>query len=382
MLIGYSFMKIPSAKVHIPNEDIEFILKETKKILKSGFFILGKNTERFEKEFAKFIGTKYAVATNNGTSALEISLRALNIKNKEIIVPTNTNFATPAAVLYAGGKLRFIDADPKTFSIKLKDVKKTVNENTKGIVIVHIGGTITPEIEKISKFCKENDLFLLEDGAHAHGSAFHGKKAGNFGTIGAFSFYPTKVMTSGEGGMIVTNSFNLHKEALYYRDQGKINFGKNYHIRMGNSWRMGEVNAVIGTTQLKRLPKFIQHRKKIAHFYDQKLSNTKRLELIIPSEGSICNYYKYILLLDKNIAREKLKEIMREKFGVSLSGEVYEIPCHLQPVFKGKFKGESFKNAEEICARHICLPISAATSLKEANHVVFSLKKALKMLLR
>ena len=199
-------MRVPAAKIYFPEGDRKKILKQVNEILESGQLTLGKYTKEFEEEFAKYVGVKYAVAVNSGTSALEIPLRALGIQGFSVIVPTNTFFATPASVIHAGGKVIFADMT-ENLCLDPDSVKQKIQKDTRGIIIVHIGGVVPPQITEIQAICHEHNLFLIEDAAHAHGSTLNGKSAGTFGDAAAFSFYPTKVMTSGEGGMIVTNSF-------------------------------------------------------------------------------------------------------------------------------------------------------------------------------
>lgn len=368
-------MEIPPVKVHFPKKDVKDLKKQFEEILSSGRLILGEYTEKFEEEFAKYVGVKHAVAVNNGTSALEICLRIFRVTGKEVIVPTNTNFATPASVLHAGGKLRFIDNDPESFSITPEDVQKAINKKTAGVIIVHIGGIITPRVDEIKRLCKGAGLFLLEDAAHAHGSSLNGKMAGSFGNAAAFSFYPTKVITSLEGGMITTNFSKIANRARIYRDQGKQSYGRNLHKVLGNSWRMSEIHAAAGISQLRRINQFIKERNTVAKYYDRELTDLPTINPLSISPSLRCNYYKYIAILDKGLSRSKIKKCMAGKYKIRLSGEVYEIPSHRQPVFKGKYKGGSFPNADEICKRHICLPIYASMTKKESEYILDSLIK-------
>ena len=370
-------MQIPAAKIYFPEEDRSSLLAKLDEILATGQLTLGKYNRQFEGEFADYVGTKYAVAVNSGTSALEIILRALDIEGNSVIVPTNTFFATPAAVIHAGGKIVFADiAD--NLCLDSESVEKNIREDTRAVIVVHIGGTVPPQLARIKEICQERSLFLIEDAAHAHGSTLLGQKAGSLGRAAAFSFYPTKVMTAAEGGMITTNDGKLYQQARIFRDQGKSGFERNLHVELGYNWRMSEIHAVIGLYQFRRLEEFIAQRRKIARFYDKALEGLDGIKpLRIPS-GSESNYYKYVVFLDKGIDRESLKKELKEKYAVSLSGEVYEMPCHLQPVFAGIGKEGDFPVAEDLCQRMICLPISAVMTEREAEYVVDALEKALK----
>jgi dTDP-4-amino-4,6-dideoxygalactose transaminase len=372
-------LEVPAAKIYFPDEDRREILDNIGKILESGRLTLGEFGKEFEKRFAEYIGTKYGIAVNSGTSALEIILRCVDVKNSSVIVPTNTFFATPASVLHAGGKVVFCDVR-ENLCIDPESVKENLREDTKCIIVVHIGGIISPQIRDLIDICKDHNLILFEDAAHAHGSKLNGKMAGSFGEAAAFSFYPTKVMTAGEGGMITTNDERIYKKSLILRDQGKAGFYSNVHTELGYNWRMSEIHAAIGLSQFHRLKEFIEDRRKIARIYDKHLRGIDGLKpLEIPSYVE-SNYYKYVVIVDANIDRAEIKKELKSKYSINLSGEVYELPCHLQPIFKdllGTKKGD-FPVAEDLCLRHICLPIFAKMTEEQAKYVVDSLKEVLK----
>jgi len=372
-------MKIPAAKIYFPEEDRKELLRQIDEILASGQLTLGKYTKEFEERFAAYVGTKYAVAVNSGTSALEISLRALDVKGHSVIVPTNTFFATPASVIHAGGEVIFADVT-ENLCIDPESVKENIRKDTKGIIVVHIGGIVAPQIKEIKEICEDHGLFLIEDAAHAHGSTLDGKKAGSFGDAAAFSFYPTKVMTSGEGGMITTDDEKIYRRALVFRDQGKAGFYGNVHVEMGYNWRMSEIHAAIGLSQFARLEEFIEDRRRIAKVYDEELKKIDKVTPIKIPPNVKSNYYKYVALLDDGIDRADIKKELKEKYGVNLSGEVYELPCHLQPIFKDLygFKGGEFPVAEDICKRQICLPVFATMTEEQAKYVIDSLREVIK----
>jgi perosamine synthetase len=368
-------MRVPPAKIHIPEEDRREILAHIDECMATGQLTLGKHGAAFEEAFAPTAGTKHAIAVSSGTSALEIIFRAIGVEGGEVVVPTNTFFATPAAVQHAGGIVRFAECDPATYAIDVDHARSLINDRTRAVVVVHIGGLITPRIGELQQACDAAGIPLIEDAAHAHGSTLNGKPAGSFGLAAAFSFYPTKVITSGEGGMISTSDDRINEEARIYRDQGKAGFTSNFHTRLGNNWRLSEPHAVIGRYQLKRLPEFIAARQRIAKIYDRGLASIGVTPLPMPASVS-SNYYKYIAMPPAGVDRIALKNRLREGFDVGLSGEVYEAPCHLQPVF-GPLAAGTLPVAEELCARHICLPVSAVMTDDDAAFVVDSLGKAL-----
>ena len=377
--------RIPILRLNYSKNEKKNISKGINEILNSGYLTMSKKVFQFEKLFAKYVGTKYAVAVNSGTSALEISLRALKVEGKSIIVPTNTFMATPLAAIHAGAKVIFADISEKTLSIQADEIKKKITKNTVGIILVHIGGIISNEWAKIKKICVLKNLFILEDAAHAHGSKINNKYAGNLGIAAAFSFYPTKVLTTGEGGMITTNDKKLYQKFLILRDHGKQNSSLNIHTELGSNWRPSEIQGFLGVQQVKKAKSIVSQRIKIASMYDKILKNTPSVRLLeIPSYIK-SSYYKYIIFVNKNI-RNKIKKIMYEKFEISLPGEVYSHLCHSQPVFK-KYKNRiikkgdySFKIAKKISSEQLCLPLYPSLKKSEIRYVVNSLKKTLKRL--
>ena len=370
-------MQIPAARICFPEEDRRKLLEQIEGILSTGQLTLGKYTREFEEKFARYVGTKYAVAVNSGTSALEIILRSLNIVDGSVVVPTNTFFATPAAVMHAGARVIFAD-NADNLCLDVAELEKKIQKDTKAVIVVHIGGLVTSQIDEIQQVCKKHKLLLIEDAAHAQGSTLNGKMAGTFGIAAAFSFYPTKVMTSGEGGMITTDDENIYNRALVFRDQGKAGFLGNVHTEMGYNWRMSEVHAALGISQLARLDEFNADRRTAARIYDQGLEGNKTITTLKISHEAKSNYYKYVALLKTGVDRASFKKEVREKYAVGLSGEVYELPCHLQPVFKERYNlgAGSFPKAEDLCQRHICLPVYARMTEEEARYVVESLKSA------
>ncbi len=367
---------VPAARVQFLPEDRAWIAERIQEVLASGLLTLGRYGAELERRFAALCGTKHAVAVNSGTAALEIVLRALDVAGKDVLVPTNTFFATAAAVVHAGGRPVFVDMDPESFALDPTDLERALTPETAGVLTVHIGGLLSGRIAELQDFARSRGLWLVEDAAHAHGSSHCRVKAGAFGIAGTFSFYPTKVMTSAEGGMIVTSDDRIAEEARGYRDQGKASFLQNAHTRMGYNWRLSEPHAIIGVRHLERLPEMLADRQRIAALYDEALPRVRGLRALrVPSGGS-SNYYKYVAVLSEHRDRPALKKELRERFGVSLSGEVYELPLHAQPVFK-PWATRPLPVAEDLCARHVCLPIFSGMEDADARRVVDALAAVL-----
>jgi dTDP-4-amino-4,6-dideoxygalactose transaminase len=364
---------VPAARLVLSPDDRAEILALVDESLRSGSLTLGPRTAAFEDDFRARHDAPFAIAVSSGTAALEIIFRYLDVRDRAVVVPTNTFFATAAAVVHAGGIPRFADVSPDTLALTEATVEAALTERTAGVVLVHIAGLVTPEVEAIRTLCRRRGLFLVEDAAHAHGAAYDGRPAGSFGAAAAFSFYPTKVVTSGEGGVIVTGDERLHDGALVYRDQGKSGFLGGDHVRMGYAWRMSELHAAVGLVQLRRLDEFIAARRRVANLYDEGLSDLPGMMPLRPPPGCDTNYYKYLALLDHAVDRGPLKQQLRDEFGVSLSGEVYAVPLHRQPVFEPWAHG-ALPVAEDVCARHICLPIHSDMDADEAGYVIGSIR--------
>ena len=372
--------EIPPVKPYFPTKDINHLKADIEDILRSGMLTSWTYTKKFEDMFAKSCHVKHAVAVSSGTSALEITLRCLGVKNSdEVLVPTNTFTATAAAVFFAGAKPVLTDINSESLCIDVENVQRNITRKTKGIIAVHIGGLVCPEMRALKETCENRGMFLVEDAAHAHGSSIDGQPAGSLGDVGCFSFYPTKVMTTGEGGMITTNSDDVARKARILRDQGKESFYSSRIVELGYNWRMSEISAALGLLQLKRLPKMVENRNKLASYYDRELSQlTEITPLKVPS-NIVTNYYKYIALLDGGIDRDVFKGELRKR-GVKCGGEVYWPPLHLQPVYKrllGSEKG-SFPVAEDICRRMVCPPIFGQMTQDEAEYVIEKIHDVLK----
>lgn len=364
-----SLPQVPPTRIDFTPEDQEWIAERIKEVLASGRLTLGAFGEQFEREFAALTGSKHAIAVNSGTASLEIMLRAMDVAGKDVLVPANTFFATASAVIGAGGRPVLMDTDLATLSTNLAEIKRRLTPATVGIMIVHIAGIVTAEMPAIAAFAKSKGLWMMEDAAHAQGATLDGKHAGTFGLAGSFSFYPTKVMTSAEGGMIVTDDDRMLKEAHIYRDQGKASFLQNTHIRMGYNWRMSEPHAVIGLRHLQGFAGLLAGRRKIARIYDAAFTGGNGIRPIATPKGCVPNYYKYVVMLPDGCDRGRLKAWLKEHHNVHCSGEVYEVPLHKNEVLRHLDPGD-LTGAETACGRQLCLPIFASMTEAQAEQVV------------
>jgi dTDP-4-amino-4,6-dideoxygalactose transaminase len=364
---------VPAARVDFLPEDRQWIADRIQEVLASGQLTLGQYGTTLEERFAARCGVAHAVAVGSGTAALEIILRALDVEGKDVLVPANTFFATAAAVVHAGGRPVLLDTDPESFGTAPEEVERRLTPNTAGLVVVHIGGIVSRRMPELKGLAQRKGIWLVEDAAHAHGSSLGGVSAGAFGVAGAFSFYPTKVMTAGEGGMIVTSDERLAAEARIYRDQGKASFTQNAHVRLGYNWRLSEPHAIIALKHLERLDDMVAARQRIARLYDAALDRFAGLVPLAVPAGGVSNYYKYVVMPRRTVDRPALKAALRERHGVALSGEVYEVPIHKQPVFE-RWADGPLPHAEDVCARHLCLPVFASMTDAQAQQVIDGLK--------
>src|SRR5215471_7523163 len=201
---GEQVKRIAGFNLCYPEDEVETIIAGLRQILLTGFISMGRNVGEFERLWAEYCGVKYAVGTANGTCALEIILRAIDVKGKTVVVPSHTFIATAVAAIHAGAKVIFVDCQRENFQLDPKDLRRNIREDTNAVVLVHMSGIISPHVDEIKSICDQTGVALVEDAAHAHGATIDGRKAGSLGLAGSFSFFSTKVLTTGEGGMIVT----------------------------------------------------------------------------------------------------------------------------------------------------------------------------------
>ena len=332
-------------------KEINFFLKNSKNIFKEGFFSNHSYVKKFENQFKKINKSKFALSTSSGTSALEIILRSFDIKNKNVLVNSNTFIATGHAITNAGGKIVPVELEKNYFMMDPQDLKKKINKKTGAVVIVHIGGIISPNIFKIKKICKKFKVPLIEDAAQAHGSRYKNIYAGNFGDAGAISFFTTKVMTTGEGGMITTNNRKNFNKMYSLRQFGFMK-NKLMHDQVSGNYKLSEFSALLGIIELKRLKSRIKKRNLIAKIYQKHLEKSK-YKLLKSINPFYCNHYKQILF--SRIGRGKIERILN-KNKISLTGGVYYIPLHRQPIYKKQLKKYKLPLTDYFCDNHFCPP--------------------------
>lgn len=370
---------VPPVRIEFSAAARRQILERIDRSLVTGELTLGSCGIEFERAAAMWMGTPEAVAVNSGTSAIETALRVVGVRGRRVLLPANTFFATASAALAAGAEVGFVDTEPLGLGIDPDGVRQELErrDDVAAVITVHIGGIISPRIGELIALCAEHGIPLIEDAAHALGSLLDGGKAGGFGRMAAFSLYPTKIITSGEGGLIATRNSADAAVARSLRDHGKRGFLANVHDRIGSNWRMSEVHAAIGLAHMESLAAFVAERRTAARCYDELLGGMRGLTVVREPAGSSSNYYKYMALLDEGVDRNQLKSALRERHGVSLSGEVYDTLCCLQPALEGRFEAKDFPVALGFAARHICLPIFAGMTRAQQDRVAHGLQQEL-----
>ena len=361
---------VPAQEIQLAEADRDSILAEVGRLLATGHLYAARNVERFEEEFAHYVGARHAVAVSSGTMALELIMLALNVRDRTVIVPANTNFATFVAAWRAGARVVLADVDPDTLAPRQCDLSAIATPDTAAVMLVHMGGMITHETPGIAAWCDRHGIALVEDAAHAHGSNRDGRHAGTFGVAGAFSFFATKVMTTGEGGMVVTDRPDLAAEIRLYRNLGKADAWVSRHLRMGTNGRMTELAAILGRHQLARLDEYVGARQRVADEYARSLAGVENLRLLQP--GHPYSGYKVVGELAAGIDRPDLK-LRLAAMGVQLAGEVYAEPLHHQPALAGQYAGLSFPGAERACGRQVCLPVYPTLDPQRLELVVSAL---------
>ncbi|WP_419786694.1 DegT/DnrJ/EryC1/StrS family aminotransferase [Pseudodesulfovibrio sp.] len=310
-------------------------VKLLEQVFDSGFLSEGGQVDSFEEEFQAMAGLP-SVAVCNGGAALYMLFAYADVAGGEVIVPANTFYATARAAQLAGGDVIYADSNRQDLCISLEDVKRKVTAKTKAVCVVHIGGHIAFDIDRIAAFCRDNDLTLIEDCAHSHGATYNGRHPGSWGLGGAYSFYATKTMPTGEGGMVVSTDTDFLEWARKMRNYGKrVENGKvHYDLDNGFNFRMNEITAALGRMQLERLPEILHWKRALAAKFD-----TIFQQRVTLPEGMVSGYYKYIVF-DYDLKETTGQVFAQSDFGPEIEGIQYDLP-----------------GATWIAAHHRCAPI-------------------------
>lgn len=354
------------------------------KVLKSRWLTHGPIAKQFEEEFAKKIGSKYAVAVNSCTAALHLSLVALGIgEGDEVIVPSQTHVATAHSVVYTGATPVFCDVSLVDYNMSVYSVKECITKNTKAIIPVHFAG-YPCEMDELHKLANELNIYIIEDAAHALGAEYKGKKIGSLDSNSTcFSFYPIKHITTGEGGMLCTNDEKIAEKATLMRAFGidKSTWQRTtterpcyYEVNaIGYNYRMTEIGAAMGLAQLKKLEKFNVKRAKYAKMYEAGLDGVEGISL-----PKIREYVKHANLFYQILVKDKRDELivkLKDKgIGVSVH---YPVPVHQMPVYKEMYGNKFLPNADSISKEAISLPVHPSLTEEDVKYVIENIKELL-----
>lgn len=361
---------IRSSKPFFPREDIEKLLPEIREVLESGQFRFAKNVPIFEQMVARYVGIRYAVAFDSDSSAYETALRYFGIEGREVIVCSNSFISVPNSVVFAGGKVVFTDIRKETLSMDPESLLQNITPNTRGVIVTHIAGFPNPDLKRIVAICREHDLFLIEDATHAIGASVNDKHAGTFGDAAVFAFTPTKVLTTGEGGMLITNNTELSEFAKRYSFYGSGS-GKTNFVDVGRHMVLPEISAILGIYQLCRLDEFINRRNEIAKVYNSELEKLATVNTVKSPEGWRSAYYKYPLILNEKIDKVWFTRALLNNFGVE-TGTIFYPPCHMQIACKkvGAFSYGALSMAENVLSMTITLPMHVGLTDEDVEYVL------------
>lgn len=372
---------IPYGRQSINEDDI----KAVEEVLRSDFLTTGPKIAEFERKFADYVGAKYAVAVSNGTAALHIACMAAGIGKGDEIITTPITFAASAnCALYCGATPVFADIDPVTYNISPESIEACITDRTKAIIPVHYTGQAC-DMDAIHKIADRYNLIVIEDAAHAVGAEYKGKKIGSLSDMTEFSFHPVKHITCGEGGIVTTNREDLYEKLKLFRTHGITREEKFLHkvdgpwyyeqIDLGYNYRMTDIQAALGISQLGRIDKFLEKRKKIAAKYDEAFRDFNGIDIPKQAEYSNSAYHLYVIKVDKSIRKELFEYLRANNIGVN----VHYIPVYTFPYYREHgYENVKCENAEKLYESIISIPIYYDLSDEEQDYVIDKIKEFVK----
>jgi len=374
-------LKNQDINIYLSRPDItDMEIDAVRSVLMSNDLSSGPRVAEFEKEFAQYIGRKHAIAVNSGTSALFLCVKSLGIgPGDEVITTPFTFIASTNCILMAGATPVFVDIDSESLNIDPAGIEEKINDNTKAILHVAIFGNPVG-LDKVRDIAGDHKLSVIEDSCEALGSSLRGRKAGNFGTLSTFAFYPNKQITTGEGGMIVTDDDKLADICRSLRNQGQENTnGELVYERVGFNFRLSDINSVIGLVQLVRLPENIKKRQKVAQWYKDILKDETRLKTISVSKGCDLSWFLFVVQLSEKYSqgdRDKVMDLMLDA-GIQIGD--YFAPVHLQPHIARDFgyREGDFPITEKVSKSTLALPFHGNLTKEKVEVVCENLKRFL-----
>ncbi|MFA7385328.1 MAG: DegT/DnrJ/EryC1/StrS family aminotransferase [Candidatus Paceibacterota bacterium] len=367
--------KIPLSRPEITKKD----RKAVENVLKTTSLSFGPKIKEFEKKMASYTKTKYAIAVNSGTSGLHLVIKSLGIKEKDEVITSSFSFiASSNCILFEKAKPVFVDIDEKTLCINADKIEEKITKKTKAILVVHVFGQ-TCKMDKIMKIARKHNLYVIEDACEAIGGMYKGKKSGTFKDAGVFAFYPNKQITTGEGGMIVTNNQKIAKLCKSMRNQGKDEKKEQLsYLRMGYNYRMSELNAALGVSQLERINEILKKREKAANLYNRILRKIEGIEIPYVADNVKMSWFVYAIRLNSNKFNKKDRDkIMKKLDKKGIVSKNYFPPIHLEPFYVDMFgyKRGDFPVTEKVSDLIIALPFYNNITREEIKYVCDNLKK-------
>lgn len=368
---------------YIDDDDIEHVIN----VLKGDYLTTGPSIKQLEDKVAAYVGAKYAVAVSNGTAALHAALYGCGVKeNDEVIVTPMTFAASSNAILYLGAKPVFADIDPITYNIDAHDIERKITDKTTAIVIVDFAGLPT-DLEEILKLVDKYQLKVVEDAAHALGSEYKGKKIGGYGDATTFSFHPVKPITTGEGGMVTTNNLDLYEKILCFRTHGitrkrnqfcNMDEGGWYYEQqdLGYNYRMTDIQAALGLSQMNKIDQFIERRRKIAQLYNEAFRELEGVITPYETQEAKSGYHLYVIRLDLKKIKATRRAIYDALIAENIGVNVHYIPVYYHPYYRelGYQKGLCLQ-AEEAYEKILTLPLFPSMSDKDIEDVIRAVYK-------
>lgn len=360
-------IKVPIAKPIIGEEEIENVVE----VLKSGMIAQGPKVMEFEEKFANWIGAKYGIATNSGTSALHVALLACGIgEGDEVITTPFTFIASGNAIVYTGATPVFADIDLDTYTIDPDSIENLITDKTKAILPVQLYGQAA-DMDKIREIAEKHDLKIIEDAAQAHGAEYNGEKVGTLGDMACFSFYPTKNMTTSEGGMITTNDEELAKKAQMFRAHGASE--RYHHDEIGYNFRMTDIAAAIGLAQLNVIDEFNNKRISNANYLNEQLKDVEGIVTPKSPDNYKHVYHQYTIRVEKGNRDDWVEFLTNKGIGTGIH---YPIPLYNQPIYKKLGIEGDCPLAEKAADNVISLPVHPSLTKEDLNLVVDAVKEA------
>ena len=367
---------VPMSAPDISEEDVQAVAE----VVRSGRLALGPKTEEFERLVAEYVGVKHAVAVSSGTAALHLIVKALGIgPGDEVLVPSFTFVASVNVILYEGAKPVFVDIEPDTYNLDPEDLERRITPRTKAIMVVDVFGH-PAEWDEISRIAEKYGLKVIDDSCEALGAEYKGKKLGQFGDVAAFAFYPNKQMTTGEGGMIVTNDDHVAKLCRSLRNQGRGEMGAWLeHERLGYNYRMTEMSAALGVSQFRRIEELLAKRERVARMYTERLSELEWIRTPVVRPYVRMSWFVYVVTLAEGMHRDPVMKALAEE-GIPTRG--YFSPVHLQPYIRRRLgtKEGMLPVTESVARRTIALPFHGNMSEAEVDMVVEAFKRCVERL--